>query len=212
MLITAIEKQKNGFYAVYVEGEYLLSLAGETVLESGLRAGDTVSREDLFSLKHRAELRRARERALYLLGRRAHTRKELSDKLCRVVEAPVAQQVVQRMEELGLINDYDFAQRYLRDLAHRKGYGAARLRQEMRKKGLSSEIIDQALGEFAQQEEPREALRTLISRRYEHSLSSEKGRARTIAALQRRGYQYADIRAVLAEFACPPSECCFDGP
>ena len=48
--------------------------------------------------------------------------------------------------------------------------------------------------------EPREHIKTLIETKYLRSLSDEKGRRRTVAALQRMGYSWGDISAVLNEY------------
>ena len=49
--------------------------------------------------------------------------------------------------------------------------------------------------------DPREKLREIVERKYQDRLGDEKGYRRTVAALQRLGYGYEDIRAVLREFS-----------
>ena len=48
--------------------------------------------------------------------------------------------------------------------------------------------------------DPEEKLREIVERKYRNQLGDEKGYRRTVAALQRLGYGWEDIKTVLAEF------------
>ena len=48
--------------------------------------------------------------------------------------------------------------------------------------------------------DPAQQLRELLARKYARNLQDEKGRRRTVAALQRLGYRWEDIRRALEEF------------
>lgn len=68
------------------------------------------------SAKHRAE-----EKALYLLEHRAHSKKELENKITRAeFDREAARSAVEHMEELGLLNDEDYARRLANELFTRK--------------------------------------------------------------------------------------------
>ena len=62
------------------------------------------------------DYRKARERALYLLEYRDHSFKELYDKLEKNYSNEVCEAVMQKMVELGLINDEEYAEKYARQL------------------------------------------------------------------------------------------------
>ena len=49
------------------------------------------------------------------------------------------------MEELGLVDDRRFAQDYARELFARKGFGPRRVAQELRRKGIAQELVDELL-------------------------------------------------------------------
>lgn len=199
MLITAIEKSKGSACCVYVEGELAITLDAEIILNHKLRAGTEMSRDALYALKHESDLRRTRERALYLLESRSHTRKELVDKLTKTSDEELAELVACRMEELGLINDEDYAERYTRQLVN-KGYGAQRVRRQLAQKGINREQIDRQLEALAQTVDVDETLAAIITRKYTRYLGDKKGEDKTIAALMRLGYRYEDIRRVLAAY------------
>ena len=83
MKITEIEKKSKTRYTVYVDGEYFYILDAEILTEHHVRAGMEVTEAFLEQLKAAAQLRRARERAFYLLSYRDHSEKELYQKLGR---------------------------------------------------------------------------------------------------------------------------------
>lgn len=201
MLITAIEKRKGTQCAIYIEGEYAMLLDAETVFDKGLRSGMEVTREEIFELKRRCDLRRTRERALYLLGYKSHTKNELLLKLTKTSDEETAQEITERMEELGLLNDADYAERYSRQMAETKGWGAGRIRQELARKGVERDIIDDAMEQLSQTVDTDEKLDEIIVRRYARYLGDKKGIDKTINALMRLGYRFEDIRRALRRYA-----------
>ena len=201
MLVTAIEKGKGVRWNVFVEGEFALSLSAETLASSGLKAGQEVGQEALFALKDKEERRRARERALYLLDMRSHTKKELSDKLSKTVSAEIAAETAQRLEELGLVDDEAYARRLAHSLTEQKGWGAQRIRQRLYEKGVPREVAASAMQELAETTDTHEQLLRVIEKKYASRLSDQKSVEKTIAALMRLGYRYGDIRAALSEYA-----------
>lgn len=76
-----------------------------------------------------AELKKAKERAFSMLSGREYTSSQLRDRLARHVDPEAAGQAVERMEELGLVDDDGYAERYARELSERKHYGLLRIRQ-----------------------------------------------------------------------------------
>ena len=65
-------------------------------------------------------------------------------------------------------------------------------------KGIDKETAQSVLDEF--EIDPVEQLTELIGRKYADKLEDEKDRRRTVAALQRLGYSWPDIKAALMEF------------
>ena len=157
-----------------------------------------ISDEELHQLLQESEARRAKEKALYLLEYRSHSKKELADKISRTTSREAAEAAVEKMEELGLMNDEAYARQLAEVLLGKKGYGVRRARQELLQKGIDRELTEELLEEMAP--DPEEKLREIVERKYQSSLGDEKGYRRTVAALQRLGYGWEDIKTVLAEF------------
>jgi len=91
------------------------------------------------------ESERAYERALVFLEKRDRTEQEVFRKLTEVgYSEETAGDTVSRLREAGLVNDADYAQRYLEALIN-KGRGRLRITQEMRRKGLPGELVRNTL-------------------------------------------------------------------
>ena len=103
------------------------------------------------------------------------------------------------MEELGLVNDEDFAKRYAAELLHRKGFASRRAQYELLQKGISKEIIAQVIEEL--EPEPVEKIKEMIEKKYLRCLQDEKGYRRAVNGLQRLGYDYEDIKRAILSFS-----------
>ena len=98
--------------------------------------------------------------ACLLYTSRSHTRQELLDKLLRNYEREICEDVVQRLEQIGLINDEDYARRAAATMLGAKHYGEMRVRQELLRRGIERELVETVLEEldvYKRQEEGPEA-------------------------------------------------------
>ena len=129
---------------------------------------------------------------------RSHSKKELADKISRTAGREAAERAAERMEELGLVNDAQYARNLAEELLQRKRFAARRAEYELLQKGIDRALAQEIVEELAP--EPEESLRFLIERKYQRSLSDEKGRRRVFAALQRLGYSGEDIRTALRDY------------
>ena len=198
MIVTAVLKKKKYLSDLYIDGELAFTLDTRTLQEEGIRKGVEVSDEQLHNLVIMSEHRRAKEKALYFLGFRDHTRKELFNKLKRTESENAAEYAVNKMIELGFVDDERFARNYAEQLITVKHLSIRGVRQKLFEKGVERDIIDEDLEEF--EIDPQENIRALIERKYERYLNDEKGVKKTVSALQRMGYNWSDINAVIREY------------
>ena len=198
MLVTALEPRRKRLTALFLDGELAAKLDSETLLQSGLRIGMELDDEELHQLIQRSDAHRAQEKALYLLEHRSHSKKELADKISRTAGRETAERAAERMEELGLVNDAQYARNLAEELLQRKRFAARRAEYELLQKGIDRALAQEIVEELAP--EPEESLRFLLERKYQRSLSDEKGRRRVFAALQRLGYSGEDIRTALRDY------------
>jgi regulatory protein len=198
MRVTAIEPRRKRLRALFLDGAFAANVDEETLLSSPYRVGSEMSEEEYQALLSASEKHRAREKALYLLSHRDHSQKELEEKLRRATNEETARETAQRMSELGLVDDAGYARRYARELMGRRGFSASRTEYELLQKGIDRELIHEIIEEIAP--EPAEQLRKLLEGKFSRSPQDEKGRRRTVAALQRLGYRWEEIRPAMDQY------------
>ncbi|MFI1358898.1 recombination regulator RecX [Streptomyces sp. NPDC020898] len=133
---------------------------------------------------------RARAICLRLLTGTPRTRKQLADALRkREIPDDVAEKVLSRFEEVGLINDSAFADAWVESRHHGRGLARRALVQELRTKGVDSTLIDEAVGQLDSEQEETTA-RELVARklRATRGLDRDKRLRRLAGMLARKGY------------------------
>jgi regulatory protein len=198
MTVTELRKRRHRLTALFLDGEEVL-IDTETLLLSGIRVGQTMSEEELEQLKDRSNYNRAYEKALYLLEFRPHSRQELLTKILREYPEEAAMQAVRRVDELGLLNDEAYAADLAEEFLNRKGYGIHRARQELARRGIDRDLIEEVLS--AVETDPEEQLRNLIRKKYKPLPTDRKGVEKVIAAMVRRGYEFSQVRHALQQLA-----------
>lgn len=194
--ITEISITKRGRYALFLDGEFLFSVDEETFTLRALRTGMQLDDEQLSSLYEDTQLKGAKEKALSLLSYKDYTVKMMVERLCEHFDEDAALSAAKRMEELGLINDLNYAQRLSRDLVHLKHYSLRRVTLELKKRGVDDDTIQQALEQFDSYDFLEE-IETVLQKKYRKDLASPKGQTRAINGLTRLGYSYQDIRRAI---------------
>ncbi len=197
MLITAVEPRRKALSALFIDGEFAMNLDTQTLLENRFEAGREIDDDELKEIIEKSNERRAKEKALWLISYRDHSKKELTDKLRRSFDGESAEKAADRMEELGLINDEAFARRYAQTLINQKMLSPRAVAAELNRKGIDRDTIDSILDDT--DVDCRANIRAVIEKKYKN-INDEKIKRRAAAALQRMGYGWDDIRAVFEEY------------
>lgn len=200
MKITYLSEYKGDTWEVRLDGGGKFFINKSVAEEFSLREGLDISSSALEQIKGADILRKAKKRGLYLLGERSMCRGELLSKLTKTYGAEIAAEAVGYIDGLGYIDDEDYAPRLAEYLVHRKRWGKRRTRQEMIRRGLDRELVDNVLADLSD-EELDEELTELIEKKYYSKIGSYDDRRRTIAALMRRGYDYSAIKRCIEAVA-----------
>ena len=127
------------------------------------------------------------QRALGLLVRREHSRRDLVRKLAvRGVPADEARDAVERLAGQGYQDDARFASAFARDRAA-AGYGPVRIRAELNAHGLPAEQIDAALAD-CDADWPERARQQVVRRARPADLADPDRRRKLVEFLVRRGF------------------------
>lgn len=139
----------------------------------------------------------ALEIAARALAMRPMTRKMLLEKLAEKEygedEAALA---ADAMEELGALDDADYARVFALDREAR-GWGVVRIKQELLRRGVERETVEEATGEL---EDPTETIEAFISAKARGTALDRKTADKIAAALIRKGFKWDQIRPVLDEY------------
>lgn len=198
MQITAIEPRRKGLSALFIDGEEAMKLDTEVILAHRFDVGREITDEELHACVLDSDMKRCKDKALWLISFRDHSRRELYDKLRRDYGEESCERALDRLEELGLVDDGRYARRYTADLINIKHLSERGVRQKLREKGIDRDLIDEVLSEVEVDEE--EQIRSLIEKKYLRALDDEKGRRRCANALARLGFSYAGIKSAMSEY------------
>lgn len=156
----------------------------------------------------RDEAELAREICLRQLAVRPRTRAELAGALAkRGVSDEVSAQVLDRYDEVGIIDDAAFARAWVASRHSGRGLARRALANELRQRGVDGEVASEALGELDEETEA-ETARALVERK----LRTARGEPdavfrRLVAMLARKGYPPGvAIRAVKDALAAQSAE------
>jgi regulatory protein len=172
-------------------------ISDETVLRLGLRHGDEIDAAILFA---EAEKVRAGDLAMRALERRNHSAREIELLLMRKnVARPQVTATVARLVSLGLIDDAQFAQAFVRSKVSARGSSVWAMRRDLARKGVARALADGAISDVmgaAGMDDTEMAHREgakkwrLLSR-----LDPVVARRRLVSFLQRRGFSGDAVRA-----------------
>lgn len=196
--ITALEEQKDPQRrSLFVDGEFVLGLDLETVVRLRLRVGQAIDGPLLLQSYQMEQAKRAWDAGLRLLATSPRTRQEVGRKLARSYPPELVEQVLERLEGAGWLDDAGYAESYIR--SHRD-YGARRLLAGLIRKGvdrnLAGAAVQAALGEVDAAEQARDVATKRLARMGE--VDRATAQRRLVGFLARRGFGPDAIQRALA--------------
>lgn len=183
------------FTLVFYDGTELKTTLG-IITERFIHSGMDFDEDAYNELVSVCTLALSKARALRIINARPMSREELRKRLVEKGETPDnAEACAEWLCQMGLINDTEYAGSVVRHYAA-KGYGASRIKQELRRHGLSRELWDEAMSQMPEQDE-------YLARFLRSRLTDPGDRAqvkKVSDALFRRGYSWDQIKHALNEF------------
>lgn len=190
-------QRKKGRFLVELEDGGILRVTEEELLRFSLREGRELDGGELEALEASAKASAARTAAANIIGSRPLSKRELTRRLVRKGAAEEdAGAAADWLEETGAVNDRAYAAMLARHYAG-KGYGKARIREEMRRRGVDRELWDEALEELP---DPAEILDRLIQKKSGGDLRDRKELKRISDGLLRRGFAWGDVKDALRRY------------
>lgn len=200
MKITSVVKQKKNQdrYNVYVDNEFSFSCCEEDIIKYSIYEGLSLKSLDILEeLKLNCEITKAYDYALYLVGLRNYTRKEIERRLknkCYSMTTILA--VVEKLEHYSLINDKEYVEKYIKDSMYYKKYGHKKILFNLQSKGIDKNLLESI--SIDEEEMIKNAIE--LAQKKLKSLQGKKDiKLRLSRYLQSKGYSYEIIDKAIRE-------------
>lgn len=132
----------------------------------------------------------AKEIVVRKLSERAHSRADLAQALARKhVPEEISEEMLDKFEAAGLINDEEFARSWVQSRSRSKGLARKVLAMELRRKGVDDEITREVLSDLDPDVE-RQAAHQLVQKKLRSmgDLDQQVQIRRLVGLLARKGY------------------------
>lgn len=149
MKITRIERQKRrqNFYSIFLDGKYAFRLHKDVLSELRWKIGQEVDQQEIKRVTRLEQIKEARDYAFLLLSYRARSCQEITERLLRKkYERKIISEVVEELKRLHYLDDRAFALEWV-EMRLREKRGKRLIRQELLKKGVEKEVIDDSITE-----------------------------------------------------------------
>ena len=175
-----------------LDDEYQITTDIDFWAEHYFKDGTEITQEEWESLTNSIYYKKAVDNCYDLLSRRDHSVKELNTKLLRTVDEKNADKAIEKMLELGYLDDEKYARNLVKYLAQTRNMSKNHIKQEMFKRGIPNEIIILVMEDY--EFDNVSCVVDLILTKYRNKLNNEDGNKKVIASLMRKGFSYSDIK------------------
>lgn len=198
-----IQKKDQDRCSLFLDGSFAFGIHMNLVADHGLKKGVVLDEDACRSLMTEDLYYKAMKRCVDYLAYRPRSSSEIKQRLGELkVPDAVGQRVMDRLGELGYLNDERFAQQWAASRGRSKGYGPRRLEMELIQKGIPFETARQVVAENCSLEDVQEQLAIQLGKarhKYRHEGDDRKREQKIIGFLSRRGFELGAIRDALRQ-------------
>ena len=200
--ITVIEPQKNNphRYSIFIDGQFALGIDEEVMANLRLRPQQPITVDRLQQIVAEEQAQRAWQAAIRLLKYRPRSYRELTRRLRQKgFASPTIAQVLDRLADLGLIDDERFAQQMVQSLVRRRNLGKRAILDRLRRAGISRDMaeatMEQELADYDEVSQAQQVVEKYLPRLA--GLEPVKQRRRLYGYLRRRGFSQTVIQQMM---------------
>jgi regulatory protein len=197
MKITAIKAQVKNTERIsfYVDEKYAFSLNYNQLLEQKLRVGLEITDQRVAELKHISEFGKAYERALMYAMLRPRSVRELYNYAQRKKWTPEdTQAIIDKLVAKKYVDDHSFAKSWVESRVLANKTSKRKLSLELKQKGLSDDVIKEALGKAGFDDSSALAQLIVKKRKLARYAADDQKLLRYLAG---QGFNFDDIKAAL---------------
>lgn len=187
---------------IEVDGRFYCGMKLETVMQNRLKAGLTVSLEELSRIQLESEKTTALDKALTHITASMKTEREIRDYLKKKgYLADVCDYVVEKMKGYGFLDDGQYARAYAESAGKKKGRRL--IAAELRRKGVDDGHIERALEDLTGE---RESAERLLAKYMRGKETDRKTLSKAYSYLLGKGYDYDTAKSALEAFGSTEDE------
>jgi len=194
--LTQFENKKDRIEALFEDGTSILVGVAQ-IADFGLYSGRELSDDEYAQLRGETKLSSSKARAMRILGSRNFSSGEMERRLVSKGESQdTARKTVQWLEDIGAVNDAEYAAAITQSYCA-KGYGLARIKDELYRRGIPRELWDDALSGLDNADD------SAVYSFLEKKLGGSRDRSdirRATNALCARGFSYEQARSVVGRY------------
>lgn len=197
MIVTGIHALGKKRYEIELDGESAFALYSGELRAYQIRENEELSRETYESILTEVLLKRAKARSLHLLQEMDKTEYQMRQKL-REGKYPerIVEDVIAWLYGYHYLDDRRYAESYISQKKNSRS--RLQLQQDLARRGISKEIIREALEEDAPDEE--ELIRRWIEKKgIDPHTADLKERQKLFAFLARKGFRPGEINKALRD-------------
>ncbi|OUP00057.1 hypothetical protein B5F37_12570 [Drancourtella sp. An210] len=192
-----VEPATKTKFRIYLDGEFAFVLYKSELARYGIKDGGEISDEMAAKIKEETVLKRARVKALKLLGDMDRTRAELKDRLMSSdFTEEIAELALAYADSFGYLNDERYVENYVRSRKETKS--RREICAELSRKKVDREIVERVLEDcYGADDSCTAILKLLKKRHYDAEQMDQKEKQKICAWLARKGFRYGEIRKAM---------------
>lgn len=190
--------KRQGYYNIYIDGKYELSLSELDLASSGIKTNQNIDEKKLKELKNTQAKSKSYNFAIRYLALRPRSSHEVSEYLVyrKGFNQEEAEYTIHRLTNEKYINDQDFAEMWVRNRMLLSPKSERVLRLELIKKGVDKQLIDNVLVSLSEQD-MLDSIIEVINKKLRQQKFRDK--QKLTESLSRQGYNYGLIKKAFEE-------------
>jgi len=200
-IVTKIEKLKGkkGYRKIIFSDSSAMEIDRELISYFCINESSQLNDNEFKKIKELTSRKLAKDRVLEFLRYKSRSESEIRKKLFGLrVKNEIIDEIINDLKRVGFINDNEFALRFSYDFINRRPAGDILLKNELRKRGISEDVINKTIEKIYSELDKKElALKLVNKKRFDLSTGDPKIKKKIADLLLRRGFDWGIVREVL---------------
>ena len=189
--------------AIYVDSKYTFSVLESILIDENLYIDKEITEVDLDRIRELSEALEIKVKLINLISRRPRSEKEVTQYIAKQRLTDNSEKVIVLLKEDGYIDDTKFAKWWIDQRVAFRNKSSNEIRNELRNKGISNDIIENAIEETNMSENEVSSIKLLAGKKQnllQHkNLTTEQMNEKIVQFLLRKGFRWEIIQKSLEE-------------